>query len=144
MGYDAIEEARTEYPRFSYESHTFNMHKKIKGRHPVNVFTREEMVEDCKSNERFGFTYLAYPWGDYNEEFQEVLKENGYKLAFGYDDPFYYATRNDDPYAINRVRINGVCPLDDFIEIVNLRSEKHIPPEFSDKTDQTEETDQEG
>lgn len=143
IGLDVIESTREEYPRFSYESHTFNMHKKIKSRHPVNVFTREEMVQDCESNARFGFTYLAYPWGDYNEEFQGVLKEMGYRMAFGYDDPFYYATRNDDQYAINRVRINGTCSLDDFIEIVNCESEKHIPPEMSGQTEETEETEQE-
>ena len=42
----------------------------------------------------------------------------GYKMAFGYDDPFRYATRDDDQYAVNRVRINGICTLDDFKKIV--------------------------
>lgn len=143
IGLDAIEEARSEYPRFSYESHTFNMHKKIKGRHPVNVFTRDEMTEDCKSNERFGFTYLAYPWGDCNDEYVDVLKENGYKMAFGYDDPFSYATRDDDQYEISRVRINGVCPLSDFKKIVNLEDEKRIPAGMSDDADKADTEDKE-
>ena len=84
VGYDVIEEARNEYPRYTYESHTFNMHKKIDGEHPVDVFTKEEMVEDIKSNEKYGFTYLAYPWGDYNDDLKAALEENGYKMAFGY------------------------------------------------------------
>ena len=125
---DAIEEARRDYPDFQYESHTFNMHKKINGEHPVDVFTKEEMEEDVKANERFGFTYLAYPWGDYNSTMQEVLKENGYKMAFGYEEPFYYATRNDDRYAVNRVRISGTIPMRKFKKIVKLKSKGHIPP----------------
>ena len=127
IGNDVIQETRKEYPRWSCESHTFNMHKKIKGEHPVDVFTREEMTADCASNARFGFTYLAYPWGDYNAEFQDVLRENGYKMAFGYDDPFCYATRDDDQYAVNRVRISGTCTLGDFIKIVNLEDERRMP-----------------
>ena len=125
IGLDVIEEARNEYPRYSYESHTFNMHKKIDGEHPADVFTKDEMVEDIRSNEKYGFTYLAYPWGDYNKNFQDALKENGYKMAFGYR-PFIYATRNDDQYAINRIRISGNCKLKEFKEIVNCRSKEHL------------------
>ena len=43
---DVIEEMRQEYPRFSFESHTFNMHKEIDDEHPVNVFTYDQMMED--------------------------------------------------------------------------------------------------
>lgn len=131
VGYDIIQEARSEYPRYTYESHTFNMHKKIDGEHPVDVFTKEEMVEDIKSNEKYGFTYLAYPWGDYNDDLKAALKENGYKMAFGYR-PFVYATRNDDQYAINRIRISGKCSMKDFKKIVNMKSEKHMPDHEDD------------
>lgn len=127
IGEDVINETREEYPRWSCESHSFNMHKKINGKHPVDVFTKEEMVDDIKANEKYGFTYLAYPWGDYNTDMQDALRENGYKMAFAYDDPFYYATRDDDQYAVNRVRVNGTCTLDDFKKIVNCEDERHMP-----------------
>ena len=95
-------------------------------KHPVNVFTREQMDEDIKSNERFGFSYLAYPWGDYNDDMKAALKDAGYKMAFSYG-PFAYATRNDDQYAINRVKISGKIKLKDLIEIVNCRDEELMP-----------------
>jgi len=131
VGYDVIEEARSEYPKYTYESHTFNMHKKIDGKHPVDVFSKDEMVEDIKSNEKYGFTYLAYPWGDYNKKMKAALEENGYKMAFAYR-PFVYATRNDDKYAINRIRISGKCSMRDFKKIVNLKSKDHMPGQDDD------------
>ena len=63
IGKDVIDSVREEYPRFSFESHTYEMHTRVDGRKPALVFTYEQIVEDCKKNEQFGFTYLAYPWG---------------------------------------------------------------------------------
>lgn len=128
IGSDVIAETRRDYPRFSFESHTFNMHKKINDEHPVDVFTYDQMKEDTEKNAAFGFRYLAYPWGDNNDTFRQVLADSGYKMAFAYR-PFYYATRSDDQYAVNRIKISGKMEMDEFKKIVNGKSEKHINPD---------------
>ena len=128
IGADVIEKMRQEYPRFSFESHTFDMHRKIDGKHPVDVFTYDQMKEDTEKNEPFGFSYLAYPWGDNNDTFRQVLADSGYKMAFGYK-PYYYALRSDDQYAVNRIKISGKMKMDEFKKIVNGRSGKHDNPD---------------
>ena len=118
VGRDVIDKVRAEYPRFEFESHTYNMHKRINGRKPVNVLNYDEMVADSKKNASFGFTYMAYPWGAYNESMQKALEDTGYEMAFAYR-PYRYTTRDDDPYAISRIKVNGTKSIDKFIAIVN-------------------------
>ena len=125
---DVIEEMRQEYPRFSFESHTFNMHKEIDDEHPVNVFTYDQMMEDAEQNAAYDFKYLAYPWGDYNDTLIRALKDSGYKMAFSYR-PFYYATRSDDQYAVNRIKIGGKMELKEFKKIVNGKDKEYINPD---------------
>ncbi len=129
IGADLIESMPKEYPKFAFESHTFDMHRKIDGEHPVDVYTYDQMKEDTEKNAPYGFSYLAYPWGDNNETFRQVLADSGYKMAFAYD-PFYYATRSDDQYAINRIKISGKMEMKKFKKIVNGDSEEHINPEL--------------
>ena len=128
IGADVIEKVRKEYPKFELESHTFDMHRKIDGNHPVDVYTYDQMKEDTEKNAPFGFRYLAYPWGDNNDTFRQVLADCGYKMAFAYD-PFYYATRSDDQYAVNRIKISGKMKMDKFKKIVNGKSEDHNNPD---------------
>ena len=120
---DVIQEVREEYPKFAFESHTWDMHTRVKGKKPAVAFSYDQIMEDCQKNERFGFSYLAYPWGTYSDTMQKAVKDSGYKLAFTYR-PFYYATRKDDPYAINRIKISGTISMDDYISIVNLEDEE--------------------
>ena len=131
IGLDVIENMRKEYPRFTFESHTYDMHNKIDGKHPVKVLTYDQMMEDIKKNERCGFKYLAYPWGDHNDTIKKALKDSGYKMAFNYR-PFYYATRDDDMYAINRIKISGKIKMKDFKRIVNLEDDECRNPDASD------------
>ena len=129
VGWDVIQKVREEYPRFSFESHTYDMHSRVDGEKPANVFTYDQIMEDCKKNEKFGFNYLAYPWGTYSDAMQKAVKDSGFKLAFAYR-PFYYATRQDDPYAINRIKISGKISMEDFIDIVNQDKEKYDNPDL--------------
>ena len=122
IGFDVIEKLRSEYPRFSFESHTFDMHRKVDGKHPVDVFTKKQMIEDLDKNAAFGFRYLAYPWGDHNETIREVLADNGYNMAFAYK-PSQYATRDDDQYAVNRIKISGKMKMKKFKKIVKGKFE---------------------
>lgn len=125
VGRDVINEVRKEYPEFGFESHTFDMHRKIDGKHPVDVFTYDQMIEDINKNAEFSYKYLAYPWGDFNETMQKALADSGYKMAFTYGNN-YYATRNDDQYAVNRVKISGKMKLKKFKKIVNLKEKEYI------------------
>jgi len=115
---DVIAKVREEYPRFSFESHTYDMHNRVDGKVPATSFTYDQLMDDCNKNDEWGFTYLAYPWGSYGETIQKVLKDKGYKMAFAYR-PFYYALRSDDTYAINRIKINGGMSMATFIKIVS-------------------------
>ncbi|MBQ6400859.1 MAG: polysaccharide deacetylase family protein [Firmicutes bacterium] len=125
---DVINKVRKEYPKFAFESHTYDMHNRVDGKKPAVSFSYDQIMEDCKKNEPFGFTYLAYPWGTYSDTMQQAVKDSGYKMAFAYR-PFYYATRDDDTYAVNRIKINGDIPIEEFIEVVNGNAEKYNNPD---------------
>lgn len=129
IGEDKIAEIREEYPAFALESHSFDMHRKKKGKHPVDIFSYDEMIEDIEKNAPYGFTYMAYPWGDYNETMQKALADSGYKMAFTYGD-YYYATRNDDQYAVNRIKIGGKMKMRKFKKIVNQKYDDYINTEL--------------
>ena len=122
IGVDVIQKLKEEYPRFSFESHTFDMHRKVDGKHPVDVFTEEQMQEDVDKNAAFGFRYLAYPWGDYNDTIKKVLADNGYNMAFAYK-PSQYATRSDDQFAVSRIKISGKMKMKKFKKIVSGKFE---------------------
>lgn len=128
IGRDVIEKVRAEYPRFTFESHTYDMHSRVKGKRPAKGFTYEQILEDCEKNEKFGFTYLAYPWGTYSKKMIKALKASGYKMAFTYK-PFYYAKRSDDTYIVNRVKIFGTHTMDEFIRVVNGEMTEYDLPE---------------
>ena len=127
VGKDVIEKVRAEYPRFEFESHTYDMHNRVDGKEPALIYSYEQIMEDIAMNEEYGFQYLAYPVGDYSETIQKALKDSGYKMAFAYR-PFYYAKRSDDTYAVNRIKISGKMGMDKFIRIVNGESAEHDAP----------------
>ena len=127
VGKDVIDQVREEYPRFEFESHTYDMHNRVDGKEPALVYSYDQIMDDIKKNEKFEFRYLAYPCGDYSETIQKALKDSGYKMAFAYR-PFYYALRSDDTYAVNRIKISGKMGMDKFIRIVNGESTEHDAP----------------
>ena len=122
-----IEKVRKEYPRFVFESHTYDMHETVNGVEPANCFTFDQIVTDCEKNKEMDYKYLAYPWGKYSETMQEALKECGYKMAFAYR-PFYYALRSDDTYAVNRIKVKGDYAMSTFISIVDGSSTSRDNP----------------
>ncbi len=125
---DVISKVREEYPRFYFESHTYNMHKRVDGKPPVSVFTYDQMMDDFNENAKYEFSYLAYPWGNYSDTVWQVLEDCNYKMAFTYK-PYYYALRSDNKYAVNRIKIPGNLPLDTFIDICEGKSASRDNPE---------------
>ena len=127
VGKDVIDKVREEYPRFEFESHTYDMHNRVNGKEPALVYSYDQIMEDIAMNEPYKFRYLAYPVGDYSETIQKALKDSGYKMAFAYR-PFYYAKRTDDTYAVNRIKISGKMGMGKFMQIVNGESAEHDAP----------------
>ncbi len=112
LGLDVIEEVRKTYPNFEFQSHSYNMHYYTKnGKHRIKSMSKEQILDDTLMNRQFNFTTMAYPYGDYNKKIQEVLKDEGYLVAFRFG-PSNYATRNSDQYAIPRIKINGYATLE--------------------------------
>ena len=61
--------------------------------------------------------YIAYPFGLHNDLMEDIYKENGYKLAFGFgpdSKDFRKSKRNDDNYNIPRLCIDGNMSINKF------------------------------
>ncbi len=117
MSLDTIEKAKVEYPNIEFASHSYNMH----GKSNVSNLTKEEIVNDIeKFNSIYKTTYIAYPGGNYNEDFIKALKENNYKIAFGFGPEHRKAKRNDDDFDIPRLNISSDMSLTKFKLRINL------------------------
>ena len=73
--------------------------------------TYEEIDHDFKSNSKFGFDYIAYPYGVCTDDFIKAAKDNGIKMGFKFGTDTY-ATRNSNRYQIPRVKIHGQMTYD--------------------------------
>ena len=115
IGMDAIDHIRKEYPDFEFQSHSFNMHffsiKNRTKRYRINTMTYKELQIDALKMKRIGFTTMAYPYGNFNKNVKEILKDMGYLMAFRFW-PSQYASRNSDRFAIPRIKLNGDATID--------------------------------
>ena len=119
IGLDKINEIRKDYPNFEIQSHSYDLHYYTKnGKHAIKSKSIEELENDVKNNEKFGFSTMAYPFGDYNEKIEKILKDNNYKMAFRFS-PSGYATRDSDFFAIPRIKIDGTKTLNDLKKWLN-------------------------
>ena len=111
IGMDVINKVRKEYPNFEFQSHSYNMHYYTKNKkHRIKSMSYEEIEHDVVLNEKYGFTTMAYPYGDFNKDIQEILERYNYLVAFRFG-PSKYATRKSDRFAIPRIKINGYANL---------------------------------
>ncbi len=116
IGLDVINKVRQEYPNFEFQSHSYNMHYYTSNnKHRIKSMSYEELENDVMMNERFGFTSMAYPYGDFNKNIQKILEEKGYLVAFRFG-PSNYATRDSDRFAIPRIKINGTATINNLIK----------------------------
>ena len=116
IGLDVINKVREEYPDFEFQSHSYNMHfytilKSGKKNFRINSMSYEELKEDTIKNEKFSFTSMAYPYGVYNKEIKEILENYGYFISFIFGTE-KYATRNNERFAIPRIKLNGEANID--------------------------------
>lgn len=129
---EMMENAIKEYKGLEFHSHTHDLHKKsIDGKAYVHIVDRNALKNDiAQTRNILNTNIIAYPYGDYNEGFIEILKEEGYIMAFLYASPFIRATRSDNLYKIPRVSIGSNVSFYRFKIILKygLLSKKNVFP----------------
>ena len=116
---EMMQKVAKTYPNWQFESHTWDMHKVDKnGKEHLLNLTPRQIALDFKKNSVFGFKYLAYPYGIYNDAIKKELEKNNYRLAFGFRD-HEYATRKSKRYQIPRIKINGFSTVETLKEWLN-------------------------
>lgn len=114
MSLKDIEKSKKEYPNIEFASHSFNLH--YEG--AVEKLNYEELNLDIKKYKEINnSSYFAYPYGHYNDNIINVLKNNNYKMAFtfGPDKNHRKATHNDNNYKIPRLNISDDMSIIKFI-----------------------------
>jgi len=103
IGMDIINE---EFKNVDYQSHSYGLHKMVSGKQMVYTLTKKELQEDFdKMKEIKNFEYMSYPFNTDTDEIMEVLKENGYKLAFRGEAE--KATKTANNYQIPRIGVTN-------------------------------------
>lgn len=118
LSWNEIENSRDV---FEYASHTHNLHKLDENEQGYLV-TRppDEVKHDLKTSMQLLDTvYFAYPYGHYNEETLEMLKELGYRMAFTIEPG--RVKPGDSLLELNRYTIFPYTSLRDFKKVVDLR-----------------------
>lgn len=109
MSKETLKKVKKEYPNIDIASHSYNLHEK--GAYNFGKDALREDFSKCKNV--IQTEYLAYPFGDYNESFVDVLKENNFKLAFtfGPGKEHRKARHSDSNYRIPRLCISSNMPM---------------------------------
>ena len=116
------------------QSHTYDCHKKgetIKGEkgifsNPLKDESKEEYItritEDMKKtiktfekNMGYAPIALAYPYGEYSRESENVVKENGIKVTFTVKSG-KVTRKNKNTYLLKRVTVSGEDDINTFIK----------------------------
>ena len=106
MTKDILENLKNEYPNIEIYSHSYNLH--YQG--AINQ-DKEALIQDIKDFDNFypNNDILCYPFGQYNDNIEECLKESNYKMAFRYGPDkkdYKKASRNDNIYEIPRLNVS--------------------------------------
>ena len=117
IGKDLISLVREEYPELQFQSHSYDLHYKTSdGKCAAGSKDYDELDLDFMQNSSFKFTYIAYPYGYYNNDLTEAAKANGIKMGFAMK--YACATRNADRYSIPRVTINGQISYNQYVALL--------------------------
>lgn len=106
MSMEILEDVKENYQNIEIYSHSNNLH--YQGAINQN---KEVLSEDLKN---FNSTIsnvdvYCYPFGQYNDNMIEALKENNYKMAFKYGpnkEDYRKASRKDDDFQIPRLNVS--------------------------------------
>jgi len=117
IGLDVINK-HSEY--VDYQSHSFGMHSQVDNKQKIYSMNKDEMVEDLNQMANIGnFEYISYPYNTDTDEFIEILKDHGYKLAFRGESE--KVTKDCNNYQIPRIGVSD--NLDEFKAI--FETKKH-------------------
>lgn len=109
---------------FSYESHTYDLHD-MDEKGVAKVFSSDEetIINDLKNSKNLlNAKYLAYPYGKYDENTIEYLRNSGYEMAFTIEKG--YVTEDSNKYELPRFGvIPNKMPFSRFMRIVNGKYE---------------------
>lgn len=106
MTKDLLENLKNEYPNIEIYSHSYNLH--YQGAINQN---KDVLMQDIKDFNNFypNNDILCYPFGQYNDNIEDCLKESNYKMAFRYGPnkkDYKKASRNDNIYEIPRLNVS--------------------------------------
>ena len=109
VSYKQIKKLSKSQDLLEFQSHTYNLHTRTKA-----LSGYATVKKDAKKQKKlYGFEYLAYPYGYNNSGMRRAYKDTGIKLAFTYGNDTY-ATRKQDIYRIERIKIYANGSMDDF------------------------------
>lgn len=106
MTKDILENLENEYPNIEIYSHSYNLH--YQGAINQNA---DALVNDIKSFDNFykKTDVFCYPFGQYNDNIENALKDCGYKMAFAYGpnkSDYRKASRFDNIFEIPRLNVS--------------------------------------
>ena len=118
MNLKTLKKISKEYPNIEIASHSYDLH--YKG--AINQ-EKKYIIKDINNMKKIvSSKYYAYPYGEYNQQMIESLKDNNYKMAFtfGPGKEHRKASRKDNVYQIPRLNISNDMPLWKFTLRINL------------------------
>lgn len=90
---------------FEFQSHTYGMHKNVKGKTLLVTSNLEDLNKDFKNmKDIYNSKYIAYPHGSYNSRVIDIAKKHGYKLGFTIKPG--YLTQSTDSFKIPRYEVS--------------------------------------
>ena len=106
---------------FDYESHTYDLHKLDENKKSLLLVSEKDtIIEDLNKNkEILNAKYFAYPYGAYDNNTIEYLKETGHEMAFTTKNG--YVIRHVDKFQLPRFGVSPKMNINDFIKIVNQK-----------------------
>ena len=142
MGTDAIEEIRRDYPNFEIQSHTYDLHTRMKdGNGVATIMTREEIDADFEQNRKFGFTAIAYPFGHAPENLvASAAADPDIRIGFGYQMT-WPAVRWSPIYEVPRYKVYGEWTLNDFVSTIFPDEPLPMPEEGNTAADNGQQED---
>ena len=119
LGSDVMAQVQETYPNFEFQSHTYNMHRKIGGTPALKKLSMNKQKADfTKMYNDYGFTFLAYPYGKFSDKTIKAAKASHVKMAFTYGTNAY-ATKKQNRYKIKRIKISANQPMSKFYRWFN-------------------------
>ncbi len=106
------EEDLKDQETMEYYSHTYQLHDHDNHEYAVDRASKQQLQKDYEQQLTItDCSFVAYPFGHYNDEIISVLEENSVKLAFGYHEN-RKASKTDHAFALPRFSVNAYTTMD--------------------------------